>query len=66
MNEFHNTTEMSGLEYTSEPTTKTITIRTTTWRRLKGYGVYGSSTFDTIITSILDKLEGKPERTEGF
>ena len=30
-----------------EPSNKTISIRESTWKKLKGYGVYGSS-FDSI------------------
>jgi hypothetical protein len=55
--------------YAEEPTSKTITIRTVTWKRLQKYGTYGS-TFDSILTSLIDRIENKdievPADQRGF
>jgi macrodomain Ter protein organizer (MatP/YcbG family) len=40
-------------------TNKTITIKATTWKRLQRYFTHYGSTFDSIITQILDEREGK-------
>jgi hypothetical protein len=50
-----------------EPTNKTISIRRWTWKRLQKYGTQYASTFDSIITDILNEKEGMstPEG-EGF
>jgi hypothetical protein len=50
-----------------EPTSKTIIIRRWTWKRLQKYGTQYASTFDSIITDILNEKEGMstPEG-EGF
>ena len=42
-----------------EPTNKTIGIRETTRKRLQSYGTHYGSTYDSIITQILDEKEGK-------
>ena len=50
-----------------EPTNKTISIRETTRKRLQSYGTHYGSTYDSIITQILDEKEGKePLRSKGF
>ncbi len=41
-----------------EPTHKTISIRTSTWKRIRRYGTYGS-TLDSILVTLLDRLEGR-------
>jgi hypothetical protein len=38
-------------------TNKTITIKAATWKRLQKYGNHFGSTYDGIITQILDALE---------
>jgi macrodomain Ter protein organizer (MatP/YcbG family) len=49
-------------------TDKTITIKSTTWKRLQKYGNHFGSTYDSIITQILDEKEGKsiPEEERSF
>jgi macrodomain Ter protein organizer (MatP/YcbG family) len=37
---------------------KTITIKATTWKRLQKYGNHFGSTYDSIITQILNEKEG--------
>jgi hypothetical protein len=39
-----------------EPTNKSISIRTTTWKRLQKYIHYGN-TFDSVIRDLLDEKE---------
>jgi macrodomain Ter protein organizer (MatP/YcbG family) len=47
---------------------KTITIKAATWKRLQKYGNHFGSTYDSIITQILDEKEGKstPEGEGSF
>ena len=59
-----NTAQIEQEEIT-EPTTKTITIKTTTWKRLQRYGFY-RSTFDSIINDLLSRVEGNRLEHEGF
>jgi hypothetical protein len=51
-----------------EPTNKTISIRETTRKRLQSYGTHYGSTYDSIITQILDEKERKaiPEGEGSF
>jgi macrodomain Ter protein organizer (MatP/YcbG family) len=44
---------------------KTITIKTATWKRLQKYGNHFGSTYDSIITQILDEKEGKENPSGG-
>ena len=43
---------------------KTITIKATTWKRLQKYGNHFGSTYDSIITQILDEKEGKESKEQ--
>ena len=45
-------------------TNKTITIKTRTWKRLQKYGNHFGSTYDSIITQILDEKENKETPSE--
>jgi predicted CopG family antitoxin len=51
-----NISNVIGPSETWEPTNKTISIRTSTWKKLQQYGTYGDS-FDTILQRILTKHE---------
>jgi macrodomain Ter protein organizer (MatP/YcbG family) len=46
-------------------TNKTITIKATTWTQLQKYGNHFGSTYDSIITQILDEKEGKENPSGG-
>jgi macrodomain Ter protein organizer (MatP/YcbG family) len=45
-------------------TNKTITIKSTTWKRLQKYGNHFGSTYDSIITQILDEKEKRESPKE--
>ena len=47
---------------------KTITIKSTTWKRLQKYGNRFGSTYDSIITQILNEKEGveTPKQERAF
>jgi hypothetical protein len=63
-------TKIVGPAQVWDPTSanKTITIKTTTSKRLQKYGNHFGSTYDSIITQILDEKEGKstPEGERAF
>ena len=52
-------TKVVGPSSQWEPTNKTIRIRETTRKRLQSYGTHYGGTYDSIITQILDEMEGK-------
>ena len=54
MSDIQHITQTSGLEY--ESSTKTITIKTSTWKRLRKYGNYYGSTFDSIIIDLVFRI----------
>jgi predicted CopG family antitoxin len=51
-----NQSNIVGPSETWEPTNKSISIRTTTWKRLQKYIHYGN-TFDSVIRDLLDEKE---------
>lgn len=51
-----NVSNVIGPSETWEPTNKTISIRTSTWKKLQQHGTYGDS-FDTILQRILTEHE---------
>jgi macrodomain Ter protein organizer (MatP/YcbG family) len=67
-----NTTETKvvGPAQVWDPTStnKTITIKAATWKRLQKYGNHFGSTYDSIITQILDEKEHKetPKQERAF
>jgi hypothetical protein len=61
-----NISNVIGPSETWEPANKTISIRTSTWKKLQQYGTYGDS-FDTILQRILTEHECQEtkEKEEG-
>jgi predicted CopG family antitoxin len=51
-----NATNIVGPSSKWEPTNKTISIRTSTWKRLQKYIHYGQ-TYDSVIKDLLDEKE---------
>jgi macrodomain Ter protein organizer (MatP/YcbG family) len=70
MNYANTNTKVVGPAQVWDPnsTNKTITIKETTWKRLQKYGNHFGSTYDSIITPILDEKEHKeiPEQERSF
>ena len=59
-------TKVVGPAQVWDPTSnnKTITIKAQTWKRLQKYGNHFGSTYDSIITQILDEKENKERPNE--
>jgi hypothetical protein len=51
-----NVSDIIGPSETWEPSNKTISIRTSTWKKLQQHGTYRDS-FDTILQRILTEYE---------
>ena len=63
-------TKVVGPAQVWDPTSnnKTITIKAQTWKRLQKYGNHFGSTYDSIITQILNEKEGieTPQQERAF